>query len=463
MEKDAKMSLSVLVAEDDETLRDGIHQILHQSGYAVTSKESGEAALKELRKTSHDLLITDHRMAGMNGLELLGRSRELQKNLRVIIITAYGTVDLAVEAMKAGADDFICKPFSKEELIMRVKRLAELLQQQKEVSRLSEENAYLRREDDVRFNFGEIVGESPPMRTLYGTIAKISQSEASVLISGESGTGKELVARAIHKSSPRRQGPFIRVNCGALAEGVLESELFGHEKGAFTGALRTKKGRFELADQGTLFLDEIGDIPPATQVKLLRVLQEKEFERVGGEETLRVDVRVIAATNRDLAREVKEGGFREDLFYRLFILPVHLSPLRERREDIPLLAAHFLGQFSINRTAPPMKLTDDAVAALTAYHWPGNIRELGNVLERAVVLASGSEIDASDLRFLLNPPKGTDVADDSLDLEARLAALEKKILEQALNASGGVKARAARLLGLKESTLYYKLEKHGLV
>jgi two-component system response regulator HydG len=455
--------LRILVIEDNDTMREGMTQVLRKAGYDVAQASCGADGLEWLDKHEIDLVITDYKMTGMDGLEVLKGVKTRAPKAEVMMITAYGTIELAVDAMKAGAWDFVTKPFSQDELKLKVNRVAELIHERQTSLRLAEENRYLKEEVGVRFNYGEIVGESKTMKNIYETIEKVSRSDSSVLITGESGTGKELVARAIHFNSLRKDGPFIRVNCGALAEGVLESELFGHEKGAFTNAIRRKKGRFELAHRGTLFLDEIGDIPLGTQVKLLRVLQEKEFERVGGEETISVDVRLIAATHRDLSREVEEGRLREDLYYRLYILPIHLPPLKERKEDIPLLAEHFLISLSRELQKPGIVLTQGAMDVLTAYEWPGNIRELANVLERAVVLAEGNIIDVDSLGFMAQIKAGTKIAERTLDLDTRLADLEKQLLIQALEATKGIKAKAARLLGIKEGALYYKLEKYGLL
>lgn len=463
MNEKNKKSIKILVIDDNDTMRDGMVKILEKAGFDVTGFDSGERGFEYIQTSVVDLVITDYKMDGLDGLSLLHKIHDLDKDSLVIVITAYGTIDLAVKAMKAGAWDFITKPFSKDELLLKADRAATLLTERWNVHRLSDENEYLREQVDVHFNFGEIVGESAGMKKVYNTIEKVSSSDTSVLIHGESGTGKELVARAIHRHSSRKNNAFVRVNCGALAEGVLESELFGHEKGAFTNAIRRKKGRFELAERGTLFLDEIGDIPLSTQVKLLRVLQEKEFERVGGEETLRVDVRLIAATHRDLLAEVKAGRFREDLYYRLYILPIELPPLRKRKEDIPLLVQHYLKRLGEDRGKKDLLLSNSALEALQMYDWPGNIRELANVLERAVVLAETSTLDLNSFGFLGSDTAGTMVAESSLNLDARLASVEKEMLEQAMSATGGVKAKAARLLGLKEATLYYKLEKHGLI
>jgi len=453
--------IRVLIVEDNDAMRDGMSQILQKAGYSVLAARGGPEGLAILERQAADLVICDYKMAEMDGIEVLKRLRGRFPDVLSIVMTAFGTIELAVEAMKAGAWDFVNKPFSQEELLLKTSRAAEVVNQRRQVLRLAEENRFWR-DEDVRFNYGEIIGESSGMKAVYRTISRVAPNDTSVLIYGESGTGKELVARAVHFQSSRKDFPFIRVNCGALAEGILESELFGHEKGAFTGAIRRKKGRFELADRGTLFLDEVGDLPFGIQVKLLRVLQEREFERVGGEETLRVDVRVIAATHHILQDEVKSGRFREDLFYRLHILPIQLPPLRERKEDIPLLAAHFIKRLGRELRKPEMRLSESGLNVLTAYDWPGNIRELENVLERAVVLSEGNEIGEADLSFMTSEAQGTKVADSFLNLGAVLASVEKRQIENALKAAGGIKAKAARLLGVKESALYYKLEKYKL-
>jgi len=454
--------INILIVEDNETMREGMVQILKKAAYVVYEASSSEEGLKIFRKNPIQIIITDYKMTGMDGLSLLKTVKKMKPETEVIFVTAFGTIELVVETMKEGAWDFISKPFSKDEFQLKVNRLAKFIGERETAIRLSDENRYLRDELRLHFNFGEIVGEAASMKEIYKTINKVSKNDTSILIYGESGTGKELVARAIHFNSPRKDAPFVRVNCGALAEGILESELFGHEKGAFTGALRQKKGRFELAHLGTLFLDEIGDIPINTQVKLVRVIQEKEFERVGGEESIRVDVRLITATHRNLLEEVRKGQFREDLYYRLHILPVQLPPLRERKEDIPLLASHFLKQLGGEMSKPNLHLTKEGIQLLLSYHWPGNVRELENVLERAAVLAETQEISERDLLFITTEDKGTKIAGTSWDLETNLASMERELLEKALKVTKGVKARAARLLNIKEGALYYKLEKYGL-
>ncbi len=463
MKKVERSGIHILLVEDNDTMRAGMLQILKKAGHEIAGAASGKEGLGLLKDSPFDMVITDYKMSGMDGLEVLKAIKKMKPEIEVIVITAFGSIEVAVEAMKAGAWDFVTKPFSKEELLLKVDRVTRFLQERQTAQRIADENVYLREEVGIHFNYGEIVGETPVMKEIYRTIEKVAPQDTSILIYGESGTGKELIARALHYHSSRKKGPFIRVNCGALAEGVLESELFGHEKGAFTSALRQKKGRFELADRGTIFLDEIGDIPPGTQVKLLRVLQEKEFERVGGEETLEVDVRVITATHHDLLQEVRDGRFREDLYYRLHILPIHLPPLRERKGDIPLLADHFLKKLGMEIQKSGLSLTPEGIQVLMAYSWPGNVRELENVLERAVVLTENDRIDEKDLRFMFTDKTGTKIAENGLYLETRLSSLERQLIIEAMTQARGVKAKAARLLGVKESALYYKLEKYGLL
>ena len=463
MSKKIKRKLSIMVVEDNETMRAGMVEVLKKDGHTVFEADWADSGLVHFQSKSVDLVITDYKMTGMDGLDLLKKIKKEYPSIEVIVITAFGTIELVVEAMKAGAWDFISKPFSKDEILLKVNRLSEMIQERDKYHRLADENAYLRAEVDVRLNYGEIVGESNAMKTIYETVKKVAESDSSVLIYGESGTGKELIARAIHYQSARKSSPFVRVNCGALAEGILESELFGHEKGAYTGAVRQKRGRFELADQGTLFLDEIGDIPLSTQVKLLRVLQEKEFERVGGEETIRVDVRILAATHRNLKKEVNQGTFREDLFYRLHILPMEIPPLRERKEDIPLLVNHFIQGIGSEMRKQELKISREAMDVLLAYNWPGNVRELENVIERAIVLSEQSELTTESFCFLMPVSEGTEIAEESMNLESNLASLERRLLIQALKVSKGVKARAARLLDIKEGAFYYKLKKYGLI
>ncbi len=456
----------ILIIEDNDTMREGMAAIIGKMGHECDAVSNGQAGLALVEKKAFDLIVTDYRMEGMDGLQVLQQSKTKAPGTEVLIITAYGTIELAVEAMKLGAVDFITKPFSHDEFKLKIERILERIQERKELARISEENIYLRDELEEQFNYGEIIGKSRAMQEVFRTIEKVAATDSSVLIYGESGTGKELVARAIHKLSPRKDKPFIRVNCGALVENLLESELFGHEKGAFTGAMKRKKGRFELAHQGSIFLDEIGDISPNMQLKLLRVLQEKEFERVGSEETIQVDVRILAATNKNLSELVQQGKFREDLFYRLHIIPIYLPPLRERKEDIPLLAQHFIKQLAEELKKPARQLSDAAMEKLLDYPWPGNIRELENVIERAMVLSDKAVIDAADLPIL--PATGAErLPNDLLDrygykLNETLAAVEKQLIEKALNETQGNKNQAAKLLGIGTSLLYYKLEKYKM-
>jgi two-component system, NtrC family, response regulator HydG len=449
----------IMIIEDNETLREGMAHVLKKLSVKIRSFADPIKACEWFEQNYVDLVITDYRMPGIDGLQVLEKIKSDAPETLVLLITAYGTIDLAVKAMKLGATDFITKPFSNQEFNAKVEKLCQQLDRQKEMNRLLEENVYLRQELEGEFNFGEIIGQTREMKSLFRTITKVARTDSSVLIYGESGTGKELVARAIHKASPRQDKPFIRINCGALAEGVLESELFGHEKGAFTGAIKQRKGRFELADGGTLFLDEIGELPSGLQVKLLRVIQEQDFERVGGEETIRVNVRLITATHRDLEKLVRENSFREDLYYRLHIIPIYVPPLRERADDIPLLSQYFLERMSQRLGLGKIFLSKDALHRLQSYTWPGNVRELENVLERACVLAENRTIHADDLPISVDDQR----IPASQNLNDILAFVEKQTIEKAMQKAHGVKTRAARLLGIKTSALYYKLEKYGLI
>lgn len=460
----ANSKYNFLIVEDNDTMREGIVRVVEKMGHRAVETADAEQAEKQLSKTKFDLLISDYKLPGMTGIELLEKIKLISPETEAMLITAYGSIELAVEAMKKGAADFITKPFSPEELTLKVNLILERVQQKAELHRVSEENRYLRDQLDGQFNFGEIIGNSPAMQAIFRTIEKVAKGDSSIIIYGESGTGKELVAHAIHNTSPRKDRAFIRVNCGALAEGILESELFGHEKGAFTGAIKRRKGRFELAQSGSIFLDEIGDIPLGTQVKLLRVLQEKEFERVGGEETLSVDTRIIAATSKNLQEEIKRGNFREDLYYRLHIIPIHLPPLRERKEDISLLTEHFIKKISKEVNIPELKIEAQAIDKLRRYNWPGNVREFENVLERAAVLSEDAHILASDLPLFSEGAQTLTYSQpDGLNLNRTLETTEKQLLEKAMDKARGVKTEAAKLLDIKTSALYYKLEKYDLL
>jgi two-component system response regulator HydG len=453
----------ILVVEDNAALREAMVAVLRSQSHQVREAESAEAALRACEGEMPDVVLTDLRLPGTDGIGLLREVKGRDPLVEVLLLTAYGTVEAAVEAMRAGAFDFLTKPVRMDHLAAKVDQAVRAREERLSLWRERERRIYLEEEIGAAFNAGQIIGRSRPMLELFATLEKVARADSSVLITGESGTGKELVARAVHLRSRRAEGPFVRVNCGALPEGVLESELFGHEKGAFTGALRRRRGRFELAEGGTLFLDEIADIGPAVQIRLLQVLQEREFERVGGEETVRVDVRLIAATNRPIREEVAAGRFREDLFYRLYVIPIHLPPLRERKEDIPLLADHFIHRLCCGMGRPPLAIDEGALRLLALYDWPGNVRELENALERAIVLCEGDRIAENDLPFLERTRGPLRVPEGIVPLEEALDRLERTLLERAMAQAQGVKAEAARLLAVKPSALYYKLEKHSLL
>jgi len=441
---------TILIVDDEKNYLLVLKELLAEEGYEVLIAQSAAEAIKIFQENELDLVITDMKMPGMTGMELLDFLKERDLHLPVIMMTAYGTVEKAVEAMKKGAYDYILKPFDNEALKTAVsKGLA--------MGRVIRQNRLLSQELKEKFGPTDLIGKSYRIRQVRDLIAKVAGTKATVLISGESGTGKELVARAIHYHSPRRDKPLVSVNCSALAETLLESELFGHEKGAFTGAVGQRKGRFEFADGGTLFLDEVGEMSPSVQVALLRVLQDREFQRVGGNKTIKVDVRVVAATNKDLKEEIQQGRFREDLYYRLNVVHIEVPPLRERKEDIPLLIRHFSERFAreMNKKEIPTP-SPEAMAALLAYDWPGNVRELENILERAIILSSGPIIRLEDLPFTSFIPSGTKLPDV-------LELIEKRMITQALAISGNVQTRAAELLGIEKNLLKYKMKKYALV
>ncbi|GAB4373939.1 MAG: sigma-54 dependent transcriptional regulator [Calditrichia bacterium] len=452
---------TIFIVEDNETMRLGIRDTLKNRGYQVFEFDNGVEALDNLRRIRPHLVISDLKMEPMDGIELLQQVKEISPESEVLMISAYGTVEIAVKSMQLGAADFLTKPFSSEELGIRVAKIVEKIEKQRVFDQLKATSDLL--QSDIASRYEDIIGQSPAMQQLYQMIEKVAAETSSVLIEGESGTGKELVARAIHRKSPRAEKPFIPVNCAALSDNLLESELFGHEKGAFTGAFRQKKGRFELADGGTLFLDEIGDISPAMQVKILRAVQEKEFERVGGEQTLSVDVRIIAATNKNLNKLISEGKFREDLYYRIGVIPLKIPPLRNRKEDIPLLVEHFLEKLRKTKSVQDARITPEGMKLLQEYSWPGNIRELENLLERLVVISGGGEISPQLIASHLG---GTPFRGDNyqnLPLDEALWVFEKNLIMDALKKADGVKNRAAKILGIRTSALYYKLEKFGLM
>jgi two-component system response regulator HydG len=460
----------VLIIDDNETMREGLGATVRRMGHEAVLASSGDEGLKQFAagRGAIDFVITDLKMEGKGGLEVVKAVAEGDPDCPVMIATAFGTVETAVEAMRMGAFDFIQKPFAPEVVRLKVSRALELRSERRARERAEAESAALRDDAARAYRFDEIVGDTAAMRAVFQLIEKVAPTDASVYIHGESGTGKELVARAIHARSKRASGPFVKVNCGALTETLLESELFGHEKGAFTGAIKRKLGRFELADKGTLFLDEIGDVTPSLQLKLLRVLQEREFERVGGEETIKVDVRVLSATHRDIAAEVAAGRFREDLYYRLHVVPCEVPPLRERKDDIPRLCTHFIAKLGPRTNAaidPKKGITDGALARLGLYAWPGNVRELENVIEQALVFAEGTAIDVGALPASVRgglPENALALPGEEMSLPALLEDLERQLIQRAYDKSGGVKTETARLLGIKTSALYYKLEKYGI-
>jgi two-component system NtrC family response regulator len=445
---------SILIIDDDDSLRRVMEFSLVEAGYAVRIASSGEDGLRLFEQEVCDAVVTDITMPGMGGMEVLARIREKDEQLPVIVITAYGTIESAVEAMKKGAFDYITKPFNRDELRMTLEKALTL-------RRLQRENLELRAAVTDRYSFAGIIGTSDRLKEVLDLAGRVAPSEASVLITGESGTGKELLARGIHVNSSRAQGPFVAVNCASIPEGLIESELFGHVKGAFTGAVRDKAGKFELARGGTLFLDEIGDLRVDLQAKILRALQERQVDRVGGNLPLAVDVRVLAATNKDIERAVKEGAFREDLYYRLNVITLQMPPLRERRDDIPLLARYFLKKFN----SAAVEVDSAALSALRAYGWPGNVRELENVIERASVLRRGDLVSLADLPEKLGKKEKQGVEEIILNLPEdgiSLEDLEKSLIIKALEKHKNNQTRAAEYLGITRPTLIYRMEKFGL-
>jgi two-component system response regulator AtoC len=452
----------ILFVDDEATLRGLMAERLGERGFEVVEADSGEKALALLDQFAFDVVITDLRLPGIDGARVIEAARDRYPGIIPIVITGYGTVKDAVDAIKRGAVDFVAKPFQFDELI-------HVLQKAMEQRQMKSEIAYLRSQLDDRYGgpFEEILGHSRPMQKLKHVLETVVRSSSTILITGETGTGKEVVARAIHHNSARKTNRFVALNCSAIPEALLEAELFGHVRGAFTGAVGARQGRFEQAHKGTLFLDEVGTMSNALQMKLLRALQEREFERVGDSQTIKVDVRVIAATNSDLARMVAEGTFREDLYYRLHVIPIQLPPLRDRRDDIPVLVKHFLEKFA---PGSQMQMSQSAMRALMAYQWPGNVRQLENAVERAVALSAGRrEIDVADLPAEVEmTPQVTsmpfvDFPDDGLDLPAYLAAIERDLIKRSLDRTGGNRNRAAELLRIKRTTLVEKLKRFGSV
>ena len=442
---------SILIVDDEKNYLVVLEALLGAEGYEIVTADGAHDALRLLKEGDIDLVLTDMKMPGMSGMELLEETKKVKPEVPVIMMTAYGTIEMAVEAMKKQAYDYITKPFQNEELKLTIRKALENY-------RLIKQNRLLSEALSDRYKYGNIIGKSSSMLKIYDLVDKVARSKASVLITGPSGTGKELIAKAIHYNSPRKDRPFISVNCGALTETLLESELFGHEKGAFTGAVALKKGRFELADEGTLFLDEVGEMPQSLQVKLLRVLQEMEFERVGGTKTIKVDVRVLSASNRNLKEDVANGVFREDLYYRLNVIHIQVPPLRERAEDIRLLVIHFIEKYRKDQGKGKIELSPEAWKVIYNYLWPGNVRELENAIERAVVLNSGGQINREDL-----PAEVLDKEDViNAPLQEVLERIEEKMIRRALDSCNHVQAQAADMLGISRHVMHYKVKKYGL-
>jgi DNA-binding NtrC family response regulator len=439
---------SILVVEDEEKHRRVINLHLSSAGFEVKGAGTAEEGLKLAADV--DLILTDLKLPGMDGLEMLQRLKEQNSHAPVIVMSAFGTVENAVEAMKKGAVDFLPKPFSLDHLTVVVEKALEL-------RKLRDENRELREALGQRYQFENIIGHSPAMQEIFATITRVAGTRATVLLAGESGVGKDMIARAIHQHSPRRDRPFVKINCTAIPENLMESELFGYEKGAFTGANISKPGKFEAADTGTVFLDEIGDVPPGIQVKLLRVLQEREFERLGSNKTMHTDVRVVAATNVDLRAALEQGTFREDLYYRLNVVPLNIPPLRERKDDIPYLVEHFAKKFN-------GEISEGALERLLSYHWPGNVRELENVIERSVLLAQGPRVEADDVRIDTSQRSrpAASSSDHFLPEGMSLDEFEQSVIRESLKRANGNKSQAARLLGLTRNALRYRLAQMGI-
>jgi DNA-binding NtrC family response regulator len=459
MEKDVTTSKGrVVVIDDEQDAAAALETLLREDGYEISRAHDGRLGLTLIEKSDPDVVLTDLRMPGMDGLDLLARIKEMRPETMVILMTAYGTVKTAVKAMKLGAEDYLAKPIDFEELEVVLARTIEK-------KRLLEETRNLRARLDDKYHLDNLVGESPEILAVFKTIKQVAPSSSSVLLLGESGTGKELFAQALHQNSPRKNKPFVKVACAALPETLLESELFGHEKGAFTGALYSRAGRFEVADGGTLFLDEIGDISPTVQVKLLRFLEEREFERVGGNRTYKVDVRIVVATHRDLAKKVAEGAMREDLYYRLNVIEIHIPALRQRSGDIPLLAHHFLRKYAEQNDKQIRGISDEALALLLQHPWPGNVRQLENAIERAVVLSNEPVLEPAHFPTLRrsNSPLGADAGATRSGVAipgSPLAEIEREAILRTLEAVDGSTSRAATLLDISARKIQYKLKEY---
>ncbi len=447
--------IKILVVDDETPSREALGLLLKSAGFEITGAATGHEAFELLTAGSFDIVITDLFLPDLNGIDILKRVKALSPAMEVILITGHASAETAVRAMKEGAFDYITKPLNLDELRMIIDKALEK-------RRLLSENVYLKKQLRDKFEFANIIGSSPAMQKVFNRMKRIIKTDATVLVMGESGTGKEIVAKAIHFNGHRKDKPFIAVHCGAIPESLLESELFGHMKGAFTGAVRDKIGKFEAADQGTIFLDEIGTMPMHLQTKLLRVLQEQEVERIGSNRPIKLDVRIISATNQNLEEEVKGGNFRDDLFYRLNVIPLNLPPLRERREDILSLVKHFLQKNCKEMKRPMMTLTKEVLEALELYHWPGNVRELENIVERTVALTEGNQITLDDLPSAIRMEASTRVVERGVDLVKTVNEIEKKMIAEALALTNGVKARAAAMLNLNRTTLVEKMRRLGM-
>ena len=450
-------SKKILIIDDEEGMRHMLKLMLEREGYKAVTAEKGEEGLEILEKEIFDLILCDIRMPGMDGMAFLNEIKNRGIESTIIMMSAYGTVDTALEAMKRGAYDYISKPFKTDEVILTLKKAEER-------ERLRRENLMLKGELKKEYQFGNLIAKSEKMLAIFDMIKKVADYNTSILILGESGTGKELIARAIHYNSNRSERPFVAINCGAIPEDLLESEMFGHEKGAFTGAIKTRIGRFEMADGGTILLDEVSDMSPGLQAKLLRVLQEHEFERVGGAHTIKVDIRVIAATARNLSQEVSQGKFREDLFYRLNVIPITLPPLRERKEDIPLLVSHFIRRFNERHGMSIEGMTPRTLKILMDHHWPGNVRELENVIERAMVLAEDTTMKEENLPWELDHKLTEEIGffPEDLSLKKMQRKWEEKLIRKALEKTKGNKTKAAKLLEISYPWLLTKIKEYGI-
>lgn len=447
---------NILIVEDEPKMRRLLEISLGEDGHNVHTAQDAETGLKYFQREPVDLIVTDLKLPGMNGLEFLHEAKRWNASVPIVVMTAYGTVETAVEAMKAGASDYVLKPFSMAEMKL-------VINKELDVQRMREENRSLREALGKRYQFTNIIAHSAKMQEVLAIVERVAGTNSTVLLGGESGVGKDLIARAIHQNSRRASGPFIKINSTAIPDNLFESELFGYEKGAFTGASTSKPGKFELADKGSLFLDEIGDVPAPIQVKLLRVLQEREFERLGGTKTIKVDVRLIAATNKDLRAALEQGTFREDLYYRLNVVPIDIPPLRDHKEDIPDLVNHFLLRFSRENGGTPKTITPAALKLLMDFHWPGNVRQLENTIERAVALSAAPVIDASDISLDSGirgqaAAASTPILPEGMTLEQ----WEDEIIREALRRAEGNKSQAARMLGLSRNALRYRLGKIGV-